>query len=192
MADLEQRLDQVEEIITKQSFRENKGISNEVGYYVFDYPAEQELTVRNRIDTMVKKNEKGYCNFKIVCFDLYDLIIENLKEKNFMDKCIKFEKTKGLGYVAKSIGNALNFSSDDNLITSHISENTPDNSVVFLIGVGKCFPILRSHKILNNLHQVMDKVPVVMFYPGKYDGRELVLFSEVKDDNYYRAFKLVE
>ena len=192
MADLEQRLDQVEEIITKQSFRENKGLSNEVGYYVFDYPAEQELTVRNRIDTMVKKNEKGYCSFRIVCFDLYDLIIKNLKEKNFMDKCVKFEKTKGLGYLTKSIGNALGFSSDDNLIIRHIRENTPDNSVVFLIGVGKCFPILRSHKILNNLHQVMDKVPVVMFYPGKYDGRELVLFSEVKDDNYYRAFKLVE
>ena len=31
-----------------------------------------------------------------------------------------------------------------------------------------------------------------MFYPGKYDGQELVLFGEIKDDNYYRAFKLVD
>ncbi|MFZ2746924.1 MAG: BREX protein BrxB domain-containing protein [Lactococcus raffinolactis] len=31
-----------------------------------------------------------------------------------------------------------------------------------------------------------------MFFPGKYDGQSLMLFSEIKDDNYYRAFKLVD
>lgn len=46
MADLQQRLNQVEEIIKKPAFRENKGLSNEVGYYIFDYPADQELIVR--------------------------------------------------------------------------------------------------------------------------------------------------
>lgn len=38
---------------------------------------------------------------------------------------------------------------------------------------------------------MIDNVPVVLFYPGNYDGQELVLFGEIKDDNYYRAFKLV-
>ena len=52
--------------------------------------------------------------------------------------------------------------------------------------------MLRSHTVLNNLHQVIDHVPVVLFYPGKYDGQELILFGEIKDDNYYRAFKLVD
>jgi len=51
---------------------------------------------------------------------------------------------------------------------------------------------VRSHKILNNLHQVFDRAPVVMFYPGKYDGQSLQLFEEFKDDNYYRAFKLLK
>ena len=37
-----------------------------------------------------------------------------------------------------------------------------------------------------------DQVPVVMFYPGKYDGQALMLFSKIKDDNYYRAFRLVD
>lgn len=80
----------------------------------------------------------------------------------------------------------------NNEILAHIKNNTPKGSIVFLIGVGKCFPILRSHKILNNLHQFIDEVPVVMFFPGKYDGQSLMLFSEIKDDNYYRAFKLVD
>ena len=86
----------------------------------------------------------------------------------------------------------LRISAADSLIVNYIKDNALPNSIVFLTGVGKCYPILRSHKVLNNLHQVIDNVPVVMFYPGKYDGQELVLFSEIKDDNYYRAFKLVD
>ena len=109
-----------------------------------------------------------------------------------MEKCYEFEKNRGLTFLAKTIGDAMRFSTDDSIIIRRIQNDTPDNAIVFLTGVGKCFPILRSHKVLNNLHQVMDKVPVIMFYPGKYDGQELVLFSEVKDDNYYRAFKLID
>ena len=82
--------------------------------------------------------------------------------------------------------------SSESLIVKHIKDNTPKNSVIFIKGIGKCYPILRSHTILNNLHQVIDDVPVVMFYPGNYDGQELVLFGEIKDDNYYRAFRLVD
>jgi hypothetical protein len=74
----------------------------------------------------------------------------------------------------------------------HIKNLTPDNAIVLLTGVGKCYPVLRAHKVLNNLHQVLDHVPVVMLYPGSYDGQELVLFGSLKDDNYYRAFRLVE
>ena len=86
----------------------------------------------------------------------------------------------------------LRITSADSLIVRHIKENSPKNSVIFITGIGKCYPILRSHTVLNNLHQVIDDIPVVLFYPGKYNGQELVLFGEKKDDNYYRAFKLVE
>ncbi len=65
------------------------------------------------------------------------------------------------------------------------------DSVVFLTGVGKCHPIIASHNILNNLHQVLDSVPVVMFYPGEYSGQDLKLFGTMDSRNYYRAFQLV-
>lgn len=192
MTDLLQRLNKAEEVISRPSFRQNKGLGNEVGYYVFDYPAEQELVVRERINYIVSKNNNSNDGFKVVVFDLYDIIIDILKDKGYLEKCFEFEKTKGFERITKSVGNVLRISADDSLIVNHIKENTPKNSVIFLTGVGKCYPVLRSHKVLNNLHQVIDNVPVVMFYPGKYDGQELVLFSEIKDDNYYRAFKLVD
>ena len=37
MYTLEERLDFAEAKIRKPSFRQNKGLGNEVGYYIFDY-----------------------------------------------------------------------------------------------------------------------------------------------------------
>ena len=192
MKTTEQRLDMVEEIIKKPSFRQNKGLGNEVGYYIFDYPAEKELLIRERVDYIKKKYENSPDGFRVVVFDLYDIIIDTLTAKGYIEKTIEMEKKNGFDRVIRAVGNTMRITSEDSLIVNHIKDHTPENSVVFLTGIGKCFPILRSHTVLNNLHQVVDNVPVVMFYPGKYDGQELILFGDVKDDNYYRAFKLVD
>ena len=192
MATLDERLDKAEQAIAKASFRENKGLGNEVGYYIFDYPAEQELLVRERIEYLKRKNATSHDDYKLVVFDLYELLINILEEKGYMEKCYEFEQKKGIDRISKAVASMLKISSPDGLIVKHILENTPEKAVIFITGIGKCYPILRSHTILNNLHQVIDNVPVVMFFPGKYDGQELVLFGEIKDDNYYRAFKLVD
>lgn len=192
MNTLEERLDQAEAMIKKPSFRKNKGLGNEVGYYIFDYLPEQELLIRERVEYIRKKNEQSDDEYRIVVFDLYEIIIEILKEKGYLEKCYEFEKKRGFDRITKAVGNMLRITAKDSLIVNYIRERTPEKAIVFLVGIGKCYPILRSHTVLNNLHQVIDNVPVVMFYPGKYDGQELILFGEIKDDNYYRAFKLVE
>ena len=192
MKTLEERLDQAEAMIQTTSFRENKGLGNEVGYYIFDYPPEQELYIRNWVEYVKRKNENSGDDYRIIVFDLYDIVIDILIQKGYLEKCYQFEKTKGFERVSKSISNMLKITSSDGLIVNYIKDHITEKSVVFITGIGKCYPILRSHAVLNNLHQVVDQVPVVLFYPGKYDGQELVLFGEIKDDNYYRAFKLVD
>lgn len=192
MGTLEEKLDIVEQLIKEKSFRENKGLGNEVGYYVFDYPPDKEMIVRERIDYMKQKNSKGLFDFELVVFDLYDIIIDLLEEEGFLEICYKFEKKQGIERIVKAVSNLLQINDDSSLIVKHIRDNTPENAVVLITGVGKAYPLLRSHKILNNLHQAIDHVPVVMFYPGKYDGQELILFETIKDDNYYRAFRLVD
>ena len=42
------------------------------------------------------------------------------------------------------------------------------------------------------LQASMKKTPLVMFYPGRYDGFSLRLFNTLADDHYYRAFRLVD
>ena len=192
MRSFEERLDEVEVMIKKPSFRQNKGLGNEVGYYIFDYPPEKEMQVRERIRYLHDKYESSLDGFRVVVYDLYDLMINMLEEYDLIEDAEALEKKRGLDSVVKAVNDALMITSRDSVIVKTIKENTPDNSVIFLTGIGKCYPLIRSHTVLNNLHQVVDNVPVVMFFPGKYDGQELVLFGEIKDDNYYRAFKLVD
>jgi hypothetical protein len=107
-----------------------------------------------------------------------------------LEKCFDFE-SKGFDRITRAANNLLRTTDKDNLIISYIKENNKENAIIFLTGVGKCFPILRSHTLLYNLHLVINNIPVVLFYPGRYNGQSLQIFNKLKDDNYYRAFPLV-
>lgn len=192
MKTFNERFDEAEKIIKKPSFRENKGLGNEVGYYIFDYPPEEEMYVRERIEHIKNKNEDSSDDYKIAVFDLYEIMLKILTDKGYLNKCYEIERKKGFNKLSTAIANLLRVNSTDGLIVEYIKNHTPEKAVIFITGIGKCFPIIRSHTVLNNLHLVIDNVPVILFYPGKYNGQELILFGEIKDDNYYRAFKLVD
>ena len=194
MKDISTRLIQIKEKITNKSFRENKGLGNEIGFYIFDYDPEHEILVREHIKTLQKEIKRVYNNINIKEFDLYELMIMALEEKGYLQKNFQMEEKKNSEYVFNATSKTLRLISQgsDNKIVQYIKENTNSDDIVFLTGVGKVWPIIRSHTVLNNLHRAVDHVPVVLFFPGTYDGQSLVLFNEIKDDNYYRAFQLVD
>ena len=189
--DINEKLSKIEPKIKKPSFLENKGLSNEVGYYIFDYDPKYELNVREEVLRIKNKINNSSYAFSIVEFDLYEIIIDILNDKGYLEEVFLFEEEEGLNFSIDAITSMLKLNSDDNLIVNYIVEKTPDNCVVFITGVGKAYPILRSHNVLNNLHQKLDEVPVVLFFPGKYSGRDLVLFNTIEGSNYYRAFPLI-
>lgn len=185
-------LGKIESEIGKTSFLNGKGIGNEVSYYVFDYAPKDEILVREYIDKLVKKDKEFGDGYKLKVYDVYDLMIDLLESEGYLEDCFEMEKNDGMNYLVESVNDLLRMSDNNDYFTEYVEENTPEKAIVFLIGVGKIFPFVRSHKILNNLHQSFNKAPVVMFYPGKYDGQSLELFGEFKDDNYYRAFSLIK
>ncbi|WP_022757455.1 DUF1788 domain-containing protein [Butyrivibrio fibrisolvens] len=189
--EFQERLDKIWDRISDEDFLANRGVANEVRYYVFDYEPCDELIIREKVKALKKQNNPDADGFRIIEFDLYDMVIQILEEKGYLDKCVKFEAEKGMDYLYKAVTKMLRLTNDDNLIVNRIVENTPKDAVVFLTGVGKVFPFVRSHNILNNLHQVLDNVPVVMFYPGIWNGQSLSLFGTITDGNYYRAFPLI-
>jgi hypothetical protein len=190
--EFQDRLDAIWNRISSREFLENKGVANEVRYYVFDYEASDELIMRQKIKDLLARNNPETDGFQIVEYDIYKLILSILEERGYVDKCIQFEKEKGREYLYNAISKLLRLTTDNNLIVNRIMENTPENSVVFLTGIGKVYPFVRAHNVLNNLHQVFDKVPVIMFYPGNWNGQSLSLFGTISDGNYYRAFPLIQ
>ena len=190
--EFQDRLDAIWNRISSREFLENKGVANEVRYYVFDYEACDEQIMRQKIKDLLARNNPETDGFQIVEYDIYKLILSILEERGYVDKCIRFEKEKGREYLYNAISKLLRLTTDKNLIVNRIVENTPENSVVFLTGIGKVYPFVRAHNVLNNLHQVFDKVPVIMFYPGNWNGQSLSLFGTISDGNYYRAFPLIQ
>ena len=185
-------LGKIESEIGKTSFLSGKGLGNEVSYYVFDYDPKDEILVREYIDKLVKKDKEFGHGYNLKVYDVYDLMIDLLESEGYLEDCFEMEKNDGMNYLVESVNDLLRMNDDNNYFAEYIEKNTPEKAIIFLIGVGKIFPFVRSHKILNNLHQIFDRSPVVMFYPGKYDGQSLELFGEFKDDNYYRAFPLIK
>ncbi len=190
---LEERLNKIEEKICEKSFRENKGLGNEVGYYIFDYAPGAEPEVQSHIAYLKDRINNGNKGFKILEFDLFHTMIQVLEEEGYLEAFFDLKKENGFFEMAESLVETLGLDETNELnliITKFLQEDLTD-SVVFLTGVGKCHPIIASHNILNNLHQVLDSVPVVLFYPGEYSGQDLKLFGTMDSRNYYRAFRLV-
>ncbi|MGV8984283.1 DUF1788 domain-containing protein [Clostridium sp.] len=192
MKTIYQRLDAIIPKITDKFFRENKGLGNEIGYYIFDYDPKYELLVREHIEFVKQKVNDNNAETSIKEFDLYEIMLEILGDKKYLQKNIELEKKKGSEFVFNATKKVLRLTLKNDMIIEYIVSRVEQNDIVFITGVGKAWPIIRSHTVLNNLHKAIDQVPVVMFFPGEYDGLELVLFDEIKDDNYYRAFQLID
>lgn len=104
MKTLEERLDQAEAMIQTTSFRENKGLGNEVGYYIFDYPPEQELYIRNWVEYIRQKNESSGDDYRIIVFDLYDIVIDILIQKDTWKSVTSLKRPKALkGFQSQSV-----------------------------------------------------------------------------------------
>ena len=191
MKSIYERLDEILPIISEPHFRENKGLGNEVGFYIFDYSPKDEMIVRERIPFIKSKAQSSY-NINIVEIDLYEAIIEILESKGYLKKNFEMEEKKGSEFVMNATKKALRLTLSNDLLVKYIVEKSEGCDIVFLTGVGKAWPLVRSHTILNNLHKEIEDMPLVMFFPGSYDGGTLMLFEEFKDDNYYRAFPLVD
>lgn len=186
---LQDRLSKVRERIVSNDFLAGKGIANEIAFYVFDYPPEDELQVREQIPLFVKHFQKEKPGLSIEHVNLFDLVLEYLSTRNLLDKAMRMQQDKGDEALQKALSAPLH----EEKLAAHFARvvQPEKHALVLISGVGSVWPLLRSHSLLNNLQPVMGKTPLLMFYPGKYDGQSLRLFGKLRNTNYYRAFKLV-
>ena len=186
---LTERLNQILPTITHSDFLNGKGLGNEIAFHIFDYAPEYELKVRSHIDDLIQQLAKTSPDLKVIHINLFDLILDYLKERNYLDKVLQTQQQKGDIAVQKILTTLLQA---EKLLPLFKKTAMPEqHNLVLVSGVGSVYPLLRTHSLLNNLHSVMGKTPLILFFPGNYDGQSLKLFGTLHDDNYYRAFKLI-
>lgn len=172
----------------------NKNVAGgDMKFFIFDYDPKEELRIRSEVKRAVKANAN-----EIVEFDLYDMMLDVIKENGYYDTIQSMEREydKNL-LLAEVFQPLLGLGKASNPILNRFRNLVEDDGkhIVLVTGVGKTYPVIRSHTILNNLQSVFKNNPVVMVYPGRYEIRKkmtLRLFDRLDDDNYYRAFPLIE
>lgn len=185
---IQQRLNTLLPALQSPPLLGNQGIGNEIGFYIFDYDPEHEPSVQQHIPKLQSKLESPTSSLKVVEINLHNAVLGILAERRVLQKAFALEASNGNAALYKSIKLMVR----PEQVVDYIQKQLQGNErLIFLTGVGACYPISRAHTILNNLHPVLDRTPLVMFFPGSYDGHELRLFNTLKDDNYYRAFPLV-
>lgn len=190
MKNINTRLQEMTNKLSSKDLFESTGLGNEINFHVFDYDPEDEYIVRDYLENYLLNKTK--LNIKV--FDIYDIIVDILQEKGFLEKTFEYEKTKGTEYVNNLISKTLGISSNNDLIVRRIKNEIEPNQIIIITGIGKCYGIVRGHTILNNLQSVVTNNPLIMFYPGiyNYNEKNFKLFNKLSNDNYYRAFQFVD
>ena len=203
MSDLNERLNKILPRITSDEFLNGSGIGNEIAFYIFDYPPEDELRVRDYLRTLLDHIPKQKHGLRVKHIDLFDFVLDYLKSRKLLDKAIQMQRDKGDEALKRALKGPLNMK--DKLIPHLCSVIQPEQQeLILLSGIGSSYPLLRTSSLLTNLQSIMGRTPLVVFYPGKYDQMTLRLFGKLrlsasfenegttkKSENYYRAFKLV-
>ena len=171
--------------LTADSFLSNKGLSNEVGIHVFCYDPCDELTVRAYFDNLKSKIDVPY---RLIECDLYAIFLSICEEKHILKSIPNMEVKKGKEYLSEQL---QKIATPEAFVEKMNYEPHEHGDVLLIIGVGKVYPFMRSHKILDNLQHIFADIPVLMLYPGTFNGQDLCLFGKFLDGHYYRAFNLL-
>lgn len=189
MTKIRERLDLIIPKIGEAGFLDGRGLGNEVSFYIFDYNPKDELLVRDYTKLIRREFDKANSNIKIIEFDLYNLLLELSKEMDIFEGIFEMEASEGKDALYDAL---VEFCEDPSIFMEKIKEESDSHDLIFITGVGKVFPFLRSHTLLNNLMEKIHGKPLIMFYPGEYDELSLKLFGKLDDNNYYRAFRLID
>jgi hypothetical protein len=199
---LTERLNAILPKITSPEFVSGVNLSGEIPFYVFDYPAEDELRIREHLAFLIDKLPKQAPDLKVVHVNLFDFLIDYIKGRGYFEKSLEKERTLGSAKAVKSIKSSASAEKLADHFYDEVMSGQPD--LVLVSGVGSSYPIIRTHELLNNLHKHMGLTPLVMFYPGVYDKITLKLFGKAslafdssstdrkRKARYYRAFRLIE
>lgn len=185
MEDILKNLARISARLSEPAFLANKGLSNEVGIHVFCYDPKDEMTVRAYFEGLRNQADVPY---RLIERDLYQIFLSICEEKHILKSIPNMEDRKGKEYLQDQLQKVA---TPEAFVEKMKYGPHASGDVLLITGVGKVYPFMRSHKILDNIQHIFADIPVVMLYPGSFDGQDLGLFGMFLDGHYYRAFNLL-
>ena len=99
------------------------------------------------------------------------------------------EKADGSAYLLEQLNSAIG---NGEFVAKIQYEPHEPGDVLMLTGVGEVFPFMRIHTLLEALQPYFSDVPILVMYPGEFDGRHVKLFNRLTPNDYYRAFNVID
>ncbi|MDO4518334.1 MAG: DUF1788 domain-containing protein [Bacillota bacterium] len=185
MDKLNERLDHLKEEMQKPDFLEGKGLSNEVNIRIFCYDPTEEMAVRHFIEKLTADQS---LNCHPIVYNLYEIFLSICEDKRIAKTIPSMEEKKGKDFIKDQMSRMAN-----NIAFVNKMKYEPHEvgDVLVITGVGDAFPFIRVHDLLNAMQPVFPDVPILVFYPGEYDGRDVQLFKCLKKNPLYRAFNVI-
>jgi len=167
--------------------------------YMYMYDATKEYEIENEILDIKNRLHRPSNYLDVMVMDIFEEFVNYTKVTKF-GKLTKFEfylnhETEKSQAVQKALEKDaydtrfLDFL--DEKIQEHLKNSKPSEvSYVLLKGFGNAFPYIRASRFMSNFEKYIKGYKLIMFYPG--EAKEYYsLFNLLKDENLYRAIKLI-
>lgn len=171
-------------------------------YYIYQYPASQEYKMRRDILDFKDKLERPASFVNAMILDLFTVFCDYLRAEKFgdtslLDDTLEEDKTHP-DMVTQELTTEANSDSFIHYVSQRIEDHMAQNDglnkpYVFIHGVGKMFPYLRTNVFLTKYEKYNDtsRYKIILFYPGHQEGNSFSLFDTLPDSHTYRATLLV-
>lgn len=184
MSKLKERLDLLREEIQKDEFLEGKGLSNEVNIRIFCYDPAEEMTVTHFLDQL-RTDTSLTC--RLVECNLYRTFLSICNDLDITEAIPEMEEADGGEYLLEQMHATIGVAEFIEKIQYAPHQH---GDILLLTGIGDVFPFMRVHSLLEALQPYFSDIPILVMYPGEFDGHYLKLFGRLTPNDYYRAFNI--
>ena len=185
MSDVLERLDKLKARIQEDDFLKGNGLSNEVNIHIFCYDPADEMAVRYFTEQLISDQS---LTSHVIEKNLYKVLLEICDEKRITKAAASMEEKKGKKFLKDQI---IKFANNKAFVEKIKPETQELGDVLLLTGVGEVFPFARVHDLLEAIQPEVPDIPILVMYPGTFNGRELKLFNKLTPNGYYRAFNAI-
>ena len=130
-----------------------------------------EMAVQDYIRRLKAETNTPY---RIIECDLYEIFLSLLEDKRILRSVPGLEDKRGKEYLLSQLQKIA--TPEALLAKIDYSPHVKGQDVLFMTGIGKIHPFMRSHKMLDSMQYLFEDIPIVMFYPGQFQRTERSFF----------------